>query len=212
MPEEKSDLQQISSRELVEKYHELSKELPRSAHDQARKKLLESFERGPVRDETDASLFDRGRDETDASLIEQARQVKAEIKRRVQAGDAELGAIAVENLKSGFQGLPDKALVDSLFSAKEKSQDPKKESGASQGPTAQKWYQSSKEVLARRQIVLKNPGLHGDRLCKLFDNERIPLPERWESKYDVTTWAEAYKIKKARAAIQRIISTDKKQD
>jgi hypothetical protein len=78
--------------------------------------------------------------------------------------------------------------------------------------TSAKWYESSPEVLQRRQIVLKNPGLSAKSFCKLFDNQRISLPSGWEDKFTVTTWVEAYKIGRARANIQRIISTDREQE
>jgi len=78
------------------------------------------------------------------------------------------------------------------------------------GPRS-KWYESSPGVLKRRQIVLKNPGLNAQSCCKLFDSERIGLPSSWENELNLTTWGAAYKDKKGRARIQRIISTDRNQ-
>jgi hypothetical protein len=73
-----------------------------------------------------------------------------------------------------------------------------------------KWYESPPEITKRRQTVLKNASLTALRFCSVFDSEGIELPGKWEMKFGVTTWTEAYKNKKARANIQRIISEDKK--
>ena len=209
MAANESDLTRIPSRKLVEMYHELNKQAVRSAHDQARRKLLESLERGPVREETDASLFDKGCAETDSSLVEQARQVKAEIKRRVQAGDAELDAIAADILESGFPAdQPERALVDSLLGVRTQPQAEKESPQTS--PARSKWFESSPDILKRRQLVLKNPRFSARQYCKVFDECRIPLPSPWEEELGVSTWVEAYKTKKGRPRIQRIISEDKK--
>jgi hypothetical protein len=72
------------------------------------------------------------------------------------------------------------------------------------------WYESSPDVLRRRQIVLKNPGFSAKSYCKVFDGHSIPLVGGWEKEFGVSTWAEAYENKTARARIQTIISKDKK--
>ena len=138
--------------------------------------------------------------------VEQQRELRAEIERRVQEGDAELDAIGAESLESSFRDLSKKALVDSLLDIQVH---PNRQQSSEK--LARKWYDSAQDVLKRRQRVLKNPELSAERLCKVFDSERIPLPPGWEDKYSVTSWAAGYKNRRARAAIQRIISTDKKQ-
>jgi hypothetical protein len=74
-----------------------------------------------------------------------------------------------------------------------------------------RWYDSSRDVVQRRQIVLKNPNFSAKSLCKVFDQSDIPLPERWFEEFHVTKWADAYERPKSRARIQRIISTDRKE-
>jgi hypothetical protein len=73
------------------------------------------------------------------------------------------------------------------------------------------WYDFSEETLRRRRIVLKNLRMSAASLCKVFDAHQIPLPSNWEGELGVTTWIKAYKTQRARARIQRIISTDRKQ-
>jgi len=77
-------------------------------------------------------------------------------------------------------------------------------------PASRNWYESSPEIVRRRQIVLKNPKFSAKKLCKLFDSERIPVPEGWEKKYGVTTWLSAYGNPKSKPLVQKIISTDKR--
>jgi hypothetical protein len=112
MPENESYLERMPTRELVEKYHDLEKQATRSAHDRARQKLVESLELGQPREETDAIFLDRGRVETDTSRIEEMREVKAEINRRVQAGDPDAYAIAAEEYGSLHKELPQDFLND----------------------------------------------------------------------------------------------------
>lgn len=73
------------------------------------------------------------------------------------------------------------------------------------------WYESSPDVVKRRQIVLRNPKLPGASFVKLFDRERIPLPSTWEKKLGVTSWVEAYKNRHTRGLIQKMISTDRQK-
>lgn len=79
--------------------------------------------------------------------------------------------------------------------------------------TGSRWYESTLEVLRRRQIVLRNPEMADKSLCKVFDTlldpPPIPLPERWEKDYSVTTWVQAYSVPKLRQRIHKIISTDR---
>jgi hypothetical protein len=44
----------------------------------------------------------------------------------------------------------------------------------------------------------------------VFDGRGIPLPGNWRNKYKVETWKAAYQNKRGRAAIDRLISEDKK--
>ncbi len=74
-----------------------------------------------------------------------------------------------------------------------------------------KW-ESYPDAKRRRTIVQTNPNLALDDLCKAFDEARISLPPGWDDKYNATTWVEACKDEKARRAISRIISTDRKQN
>jgi len=74
-----------------------------------------------------------------------------------------------------------------------------------------KRYKSSPDVLGRQLIVQKNPGVKSQRLCQLFDEVRISLPNQWENRFNVFTWVEAYKNKKARGLIQKMICTDRNQ-
>ena len=78
-------------------------------------------------------------------------------------------------------------------------------------PPDNKWYESRPATVRRRQIVLNNPHFSAQSLCKLFDYERIALPDNWEKKFNVTTWMEAHKDKKVRSLIQKMVSTDKKK-
>lgn len=84
-----------------------------------------------------------------------------------------------------------------------------KDSGS--GDSKQSWYKSSPDILNRRQIILKNRGLSAQKLCKVFDGRRVPLPSGWEEEFKVTEWFAAYRNPTLRARIQRIISTDRKQ-
>ena len=77
--------------------------------------------------------------------------------------------------------------------------------------SSQPWYESSADILHRRQIVLRNPRFSSESLCRVFDTQRIPLPAKWEQRFGVVQWSEAYKNKKARALIQKLVSTDKKK-
>jgi len=94
--------------------------------------------------------------------------------------------------------------LDSLLREPRNDPDRKTESEA-------KWYQSSPDIVRRRQIVLKNLGLPAKSLCKLFQIQRVAIPQQWEQRYGVTSWEEAYKHKKAKALVQKMISTDKKK-
>ncbi len=79
-------------------------------------------------------------------------------------------------------------------------------------PNAQRpkeWYDSTQDLVKRRQIVLKTPKLTAKKFCPVFDANRIPLPEGWEEEFGIRTWVEAYNKPKARNRIMRIISTDK---
>jgi len=75
-----------------------------------------------------------------------------------------------------------------------------------------KWFDSDPDILRRRQIVLKNPGMPAKSLCKLFDsvNTPIPLPRDWRAELRVDTWCGAYANRTGRKRIQKIISTDRR--
>jgi hypothetical protein len=195
-----TDLSRISTREIVKRYRQLKA----AAHNRAFENLLERIENeqvSPVSGESQRS-----------ELLEEARLLELEVKRRLQAGDPGLLAIGADNLKRDFGRVSARSFANSVLNLESTAEGQKplseKTSGSS---TSTKWYESSIDVLKRRQIVLKNPKVPAQALCKAFDSQRIPLPPGWEDKYRVTTWVEAYKAEKARPAIQRIISTDKRQ-
>ena len=201
MDANKSDLQQISSRKLVEKYLELNKEFIKSAREHRQQKFREQLEER----ESQGAPPDTG-----ATLIEETKEVRAEIERRVQKGDVELDAIAAENLKREFQDLPERAMVNSLLGVEAKPQNAQNAAPKpSPSKAPQRRYAPSPEVANRRAIIKSNPGLSGNKLYVLFDERRISLPEGWERKYNVTKWVDAAKIPRALAAIQRIVSTDR---
>jgi hypothetical protein len=76
---------------------------------------------------------------------------------------------------------------------------------------AKKRYEPDPNVWQRRQLVRQNPKLDALNLCGVFDSRGIRLPRDWENEFKVKTmtWVHAYRIPKARARIQRIISTDR---
>lgn len=78
-------------------------------------------------------------------------------------------------------------------------------------PSRSGWYESHPDVLRRRQIVLKNPSMRAKSLCTVFDraDPPIPLPGDWSAEFRVGTWFGAYKNKKGRGRILKIISTDR---
>ena len=106
-------------------------------------------------------------------------------------------------------GIPPTPDVLASFAQKSDKRAQSAESKPINAKSNQPWYESSPDILRRRQIVLKNPTFPSKSFCKLFDTEGIPLPADWEQKFSVTTWLEAYKNKKARALIQKLVSTDK---
>lgn len=75
----------------------------------------------------------------------------------------------------------------------------------------QPWYESSPDVLRRRQIVLKNAHLSAASLCNVFDARSVPLPNSWEEKYNVVSWKDAYKSRGTRPLVQKMIASDKKK-
>lgn len=77
--------------------------------------------------------------------------------------------------------------------------------------TKKRWYESSQDIVRRRQIVLRNPELQARKLCRVFDTERIPLPGKWENELGVTTWSKAYQNRRGRGRIDKIIHDDRHQ-
>jgi hypothetical protein len=77
--------------------------------------------------------------------------------------------------------------------------------------TKKRWYESSQDIVRRRQIVLRNPELQARKLCRVFDTERIPLPGKWENELGVTTWSRAYQNRRGRGRIDKIIHDDRHQ-
>lgn len=80
----------------------------------------------------------------------------------------------------------------------------REQQGKSAPPKDTEWYKSNPDTIRRRQIVLKNPRMKHKSLCKLFDAERIGVPNGWEKR----TWVEAYGDKKLRQRIHKTICTD----
>ena len=63
------------------------------------------------------------------------------------------------------------------------------------------------EVARRRAIVKQHPETPADRLCRIFDERRVPLPKGWPFE----KWGQAYnKDPKYRQRIHVIISRDRK--
>jgi hypothetical protein len=65
------------------------------------------------------------------------------------------------------------------------------------------------DIVKRRFIVKKNPTLNASRLCKLFDEEHIPLPEKMK---EAGSWEKAYMTDIHRHAIDALISRDRKEN
>ncbi|PSH05056.1 MAG: hypothetical protein CXZ00_02545 [Acidobacteria bacterium] len=63
------------------------------------------------------------------------------------------------------------------------------------------------DVARRRALVQCHRDLNAAHLCAVFDQEGVPLPEKWD---DVETWAAAYRNPKYRGRIHTLISKDKR--
>jgi hypothetical protein len=50
------------------------------------------------------------------------------------------------------------------------------------------------EILKRDWVIETNPNLPSDKLCRRFDVENIPLPERWTKAFpELNSWSAAYR-------------------
>jgi hypothetical protein len=115
-------------------------------------------------------------------------------------------------LNSGLQPTPMDAAPDEATVQVAKHQQPTMTGAGKHEPAGTEWFESSADVVRRRQIVLKNPRMPSKSLCKVFDGAipPIPLPGGWQDKLNVRNWSEAYKNQTGRKRIQKIISTDRR--
>lgn len=68
---------------------------------------------------------------------------------------------------------------------------------------------SRDDVLMRDGVIAKNLGLGSCELCKRFDLDGIPIPERWERDLRELLWVAAYEDKRLRRLIHKMISDSK---
>lgn len=65
---------------------------------------------------------------------------------------------------------------------------------------------SSIPVLKRNWVIEENPSLRSHELCKRFDAEEIPIPERWRERFSVDSWSSAYENEDCKKLIHKMIS------
>lgn len=70
---------------------------------------------------------------------------------------------------------------------------------------------SQPEVVKRLAVIVRNPQLSAQDLCKSFDFAHVLLPEVWPEDFGVSTWVQAYKQKRLRGRIQAIISKGRRK-
>ncbi len=70
---------------------------------------------------------------------------------------------------------------------------------------------SQPEVVKRLAVILQNPQLSAENLCKSFDFAHVLLLEVWPEDFGVSTWVQAYKQKRLRGRIQTIISKGRRK-
>jgi hypothetical protein len=80
--------------------------------------------------------------------------------------------------------------------------------GALTRPKVHLW--SNPQLAMRRAIVAQNPRLSTAGLCKRFDFDNVPLPERWLEQYDVKNWVSAWSNTGLRVLINSIVSKDRR--
>jgi hypothetical protein len=121
-----------------------------------------------------------------------------------------------DDWSQGFEWRSRDATERSASTAGSKPTDHRAEQGKAVAPekssVCRNWFNSDPDTVRRRQIVLKNPKMRSESLCRVFDKtlSPIPLPRDWSAELDVRTWSEAYKNETGRKRIQKIISTDRK--
>jgi hypothetical protein len=76
--------------------------------------------------------------------------------------------------------------------------------------SAKSWFEADPDIVKRRVIIFQNPRFKASQYCTVFDGRGLSLPGNWRNKYKVETWKAAYQNKRGRAAIDRLISEDKK--
>lgn len=101
------------------------------------------------------------------------------------------------------------ARLEQLLALKAATEDSAKNKSHSDANLWRHLQRANPDIAKRRLIVLQNPRASAKNLCRLLDDERISLPSGWEGNLDAPSWIAAYKVKKLRARIQRIISEDR---
>jgi hypothetical protein len=67
------------------------------------------------------------------------------------------------------------------------------------------------DVLKRNWVIEANPGLRSRELCKRFDVENIPIPEKWSEFPGVDSWSSAYENEVCKKRIHKMISEARRQ-
>ena len=62
------------------------------------------------------------------------------------------------------------------------------------------------EIAKREAIIDQNLEMSAAKLCSQFDLFKVPLPDDWFGKFQVDTWAAAYKNRQLRGRIDSLIS------